>query len=252
MAVLPEHIIAVVLAGGLGTRIRHVLGDLPKPMAPVEGKPFLEWVVRRLAIQGIRHVRLSTGHRAEVIERHFHNQPVPETEVCCVQETSPMGTAGGFLNVIREVAHPPAAWLVLNGDSLVLAQLDRLLTVLNDRDVNGGLLGIRMSDASRYGTIDQTGDGRLVGFREKRPGAGIINAGVYLFRSSVVEQFPNKSPLSFETEVFTHLIQHGARLKVCVEEAPFLDIGTPESLAEAEQFIRNNRGAFEDASPKPA
>src|SRR4051812_23943954 len=98
MSVAPEQITAVVLAGGFGTRIRHLLGDLPKPMAPVNGRPFVEWVVRYLAAQGIRHVILSTGYLAETVEKHFLSQPVAGVKVVCVPETTPLGTAGGFLN----------------------------------------------------------------------------------------------------------------------------------------------------------
>ena len=100
MSIAPEQITAVVLAGGFGTRIKHLLGDLPKPMASVNGKPFVEWVVRYLAAQGIRNVILSTGHLAETVEKHFASQPVKNVCVTCVPETTPLGTAGGFLNEI--------------------------------------------------------------------------------------------------------------------------------------------------------
>ena len=80
MSVAPEKITAVILAGGFGTRIKHLLGDLPKPMASVNGKPFIEWVVRYLAAQKIRSVILSTGHLAETIEEHFQLQPVASNE----------------------------------------------------------------------------------------------------------------------------------------------------------------------------
>jgi len=85
----------------------------------------------------------------------------------------------------------------------------------------------------------------LAGFNEKKPGAGIINAGVYLFRASAIDSFPDKTPLSFETEVFPALVAGGIRLKGCVTDAPFLDIGTPESLPLAEAFIRRNADFFE-------
>ena len=105
----PEQITAVVLAGGFGRRIQHLLPDLPKPMAPVNGRPFLEWVVRYLAAQKIRRVILSTGHLAETIARHFRSQPVKNVRVSCVPETKPLGTAGGFLNAIRGAAKMPQA-----------------------------------------------------------------------------------------------------------------------------------------------
>src|ERR1051325_9263224 len=98
MSVQVDQVVAVELAGGFGTRIKHLLGDIPKPMAPVAGKPFLEWVIRYLAKQGINKVVLSTGHLAEVIKKHFQDSPVTGVTVKCVRETTPLGTAGGFLH----------------------------------------------------------------------------------------------------------------------------------------------------------
>ena len=101
-----------------------------------------------------------------------------------------------------------------------------------------------MPDASRFGTISQNARGDLTGFNEKQPGAGNINAGVYLFRDTLLQRFPAKSPLSFETDVFPALIGGGCRLKTFVSPAPFLDIGTPESLPQAETFIQKHRAQF--------
>jgi NDP-sugar pyrophosphorylase family protein len=245
VSISPEQITAVVLAGGFGKRIQHLLPDLPKPMAPVNGKPFLEWVVRYLAAQKIRRVILSTGHLAEAVSRHFQSQPVAGVKASCVPETQPLGTAGGFLNAIRSVAEKPAAWLVLNGDSLAPAPLAQMFQSLDNPDRDGAILGVRVADASRFGTILQNPAGELTGFNEKKPGGGIINAGVYFLRPSAVEKFPQKTPLSFETEVFPVLVAEKIRLKVCVTDAPFLDIGTPESLPLAEAFIRRNANFFE-------
>ena len=241
----PEQIIAVVLAGGFGTRVKHLLGNLPKPMASVNGRPFLEWVVRYLAAQKIRRVILSTGHLAEVVAKHFQSQPVKNVRVICVPETKPLGTAGGFLNAIAGMAEKPAAWLVLNGDSLAPAPLEQMLQSLDDPEIAGAILGVRVADASRFGTILQNANGDLAGFNEKKPGAGVINAGIYLFRASTIWLFSDKTPLSFETEVFPALIAGNIRPKVCVTDAPFLDIGTPESLPLAGEFIRRNAGVFE-------
>jgi D-glycero-alpha-D-manno-heptose 1-phosphate guanylyltransferase len=240
-----DQITAVVLAGGFGRRVEHLLPDLPKPMAPVNGRPFLEWVVRYLAAQAIHRVILSTGHLAPVVEKHFRTQPVPGVNVSCVPETRPLGTAGGFRNAVRHTDVRPAAWLVLNGDSLAAAPLNEMIESLARPEMAGALLGVPMPEAARYGTISQNPKCELAGFNEKKPGAGVVNAGVYLFRAQTTGLFPDKTPLSFETEVFPALIARRARLKVCVTNAPFLDIGTPESLPLAEEFIRRNRTFFE-------
>jgi D-glycero-alpha-D-manno-heptose 1-phosphate guanylyltransferase len=239
-----SNIPAVVLVGGLGTRIRHLLPDLPKPMAPVAGKPFLDWLVRFLGRQGIRKVIFSTGYLAQTVENHFVCQPVTGVLTRCIPEPEPLGTAGGFLNAVRLSRETPDAWLVLNGDSLAFADLTLLTRALDDPATAGALVGREVPDASRYGTLALGGDGELLGFQEKHPGKGIISAGIYLLRSSLVNEFPVKVPLSFETDVFPHLLRRGLRLKISVQDVPFLDIGTPESLREAESFIAENRNRF--------
>ena len=240
-----DQITAVVLAGGFGRRVEHLLPDIPKPMAPVNGRPFLEWVIRYLAAQNIRRVVLSTGHLAAVVEKHFQRHPVSGVDVSWVPENRPLGTAGGFLHASQHTKDKPPAWLVLNGDSLAVAPLNALIQSLADPEIAGGILGVPMSEASRYGTILQGANNKLIGFSEKKPGAGVINAGVYLFRASTLKSFGDRLPLSFEADVFPALIAQRARMKVCVTDAPFLDIGTPESLPLAEEFIRRNADCFQ-------
>ena len=102
---------------------------------------------------------------------------------------------------------------------------------------DGAILGVEMDDAARYGSLEFDTERRLTQFAEKRPGAGVINAGVYLLRASTLERFPAKRPLSFEVDVFPELIAGGGEFKVATVRTPFLDIGTPESLAQAESFV---------------
>src|ERR1041384_2523105 len=98
-----SSLVAVILAGGFGTRIRHLSPDLPKPMIPVAGKPFLEWIIRFLGKQGIGKVAISTGYLGEKIESYFGDHPIEGVSVACVRELEPKGTAGGFLNAIEHV-----------------------------------------------------------------------------------------------------------------------------------------------------
>jgi D-glycero-alpha-D-manno-heptose 1-phosphate guanylyltransferase len=244
MSVELNQVTAVILAGGLGTRIKHLLPNLPKPMAPVAGRPFLEWVTRYLANQGIKQIVISTGYLSEVVERHFQTQPIPGVNIRCVAEPEPLGTAGGFLFAIKSAGDAPRAWLVLNGDSLVFADLRAATTRLADASVSGVIVGRTVPDASRYGTLAIGSGGELLRFEEKRPGRGVINSGVYLLRHSLVAEFPKQTPLSLERDVFPALIKNDRRLQTVVTDAPFLDIGTPESLPQAGKFIRENLGQF--------
>jgi NDP-sugar pyrophosphorylase family protein len=245
LSVTLEQVHAIVLAGGFGKRIQSLLPDLPKPMAPVNGKPFLEWVLRYLAAQGIRRVTLSTGYLAETIERHFHSRLFPNLRVQCVRETQPLGTAGGFLHALRATGDQPEAWLVLNGDTIAFADLADAAAALGDKSVAGVIFGREVAETGRYGSLTTDSAGNLTQFEEKRPGKGVISAGIYLFRDSLVKEFPTRVPLSMEQEVFPALTAAGVLLKVLPMNAPFLDIGTPESLREADFFIKKNAGRFQ-------
>jgi D-glycero-alpha-D-manno-heptose 1-phosphate guanylyltransferase len=242
-----DNVHAVILAGGLGTRLRAVLPETPKPMAPVEGRPFVEWVARWLAAAGVRAVTVSTGYEGETIARHFTSRAVPGIAVECVREARPLGTAGGFLHAARTSRRTPAGWLVLNGDSLALASLEALVERLERCAADAAIVACRVADAQRYGRLDVEPDGRLRGFAEKMPadeGPGLINAGVYVIRHALLDRFPDREPLSFEHDVFPTWLARGIRIAVSESADPFLDIGTAASLALADGFIRNNRERF--------
>lgn len=233
----------VILAGGFGTRIRHLLPGVPKPMAPVQGRPFVEWVVRFFARHGCTEFILSTGYLADVVAEHFSREPVPGVRVSCRPETVPLGTAGGFLNCVPAAVAAEERWLVVNGDSLVFADPGPLLTPLASGSADATVLGLDLADAGRYGTLEIDRRDRLVAFREKQPGAGVINTGVYAFSGAAIRTLPKSRPLSFETEVFSRLASTG-RVAVARTTATFLDIGTPASFAEADQFIAGHQSEF--------
>jgi D-glycero-alpha-D-manno-heptose 1-phosphate guanylyltransferase len=242
-----QDVHAVILAGGLGTRLRAVLPDRPKPMAPVEGRPFVEWVARWLAAAGVRSATVSTGYLGDMIARHFTASPVSGLAVDCVREERPLGTAGGFLHAARGSGRRPAGWLVLNGDSLALADLGALAAQLEGCAAEGALVACRVADAGRYGRLEAGPDGRLRRFAEKSDGdegPGLINAGVYLLRHALLDRFPDREPLSFEHDVFPAWLASGIAIAVSRSDAPFLDIGTAASLAQADAFIRAHRERF--------
>lgn len=243
--------VAVVLAGGQGTRIRHLLDGRPKPLADVAGRPFLEWILRYLRRQGIRHAVLSAGYAAGQIDAFAGVTHIPGLRLDTVTEIAPLGTGGGLVHAWRSGAPQSPSILALNGDSLALAPLQPLHDALED-GVDGAILGVRVPDGSRYGTLRHDAHGVLQGFAEKqsvkRP--GLVNAGVYLFRRATLQALAlTPMPLSMETQGFPALIASGHRLRVTAADAPFLDIGTPESLAQADAFIRDNPHWFALPSP---
>lgn len=237
--------LAVVLAGGLGTRLRQTLPGLPKVLAPVAGRPFLEWLLRFLRGQGMDRIVLSTGHLAEMVEGVVAALQLPGLALACVRETAPLGTAGGFVNAFRVSDGGDTCTLACNGDSLVLTDLHTLLGALDDPTTDAAILAVHMDDAARFGTVRMDSENTLHGFNEKQPGAGLVNAGLYLFRSSAIAGFPQRMPSSFEYDVFPTLIAGGARIAVIACDAPFLDIGTAASLAQADAFIGANMRWFQ-------
>jgi NDP-sugar pyrophosphorylase family protein len=233
----------VILAGGFGTRVQAVLPGVPKPMANVAGRPFVEWVVRFFARHGAADFILSTGYLAEQIDRHFAARPVPRVRVRCRPETTPLGTAGGFLNCIAAGFSSADRWIVANGDSLVFADPHPLVDALGAGGAQAALLGLAVEDASRYGTLECDAAGRLEAFREKRAGKGLISSGVYAFTGAALAGLPARRPLSFELDVFPLLAAKGHAV-VARAVAAFLDIGTPASLVEAESFILQHQSEF--------
>lgn len=234
----------LILAGGKGTRLQGLFPETPKPMIPVAGKPFLHWLTRLIAGEGPRHFVYATGHLSPQVEAWAGDGSMPGLRRECVRENEPLGTGGGLFNCLDRCA----AWtLVANGDSLVTCGLTDLLALAGS-DVDGGLLGIEIADAARYGSLDVAGDGRLIGFREKVPGRGLINGGLYLFRTELLRRLHRPGALSIETDLFPELLAAGARLQVIsAGEAPFIDIGTPETIVQAEAFVRKHlRGAEPD------
>lgn len=233
---------AVVLAGGAGTRIRHLYPDLPKPLIPVAGRPLLYWICNSCIRQGVRRIVISLGYMAGVAERRIAGWNWPGVEVLTVREEAPLGT-GGALRFAAAAAPDADPLVVLNGDSLLVGPLEGAWQLLDNPETDGVVVGVEVKDASRFGGLRFDGDGLLTGFEEKRPGAGWINAGIYLLRRRVLSAFPGFDPLSMECDVFPALLAHGVQLRVYCAVGDFIDIGAPEAIAEAGAFV--NRHARE-------
>lgn len=233
---------AVILAGGLGTRLRAVCPDTPKPLVPVLGRPFLDWLLLYLRACFIGHVVISTGYRAEQFSPYHGTERIAGLDLTTVEEPEPLGTAGGFCHAVA-AAGLTGNLMVLNGDSLFLTRLGYILEDFTFQTADAAIIATRAEDCSRYGSLD-TQYGYLRGFREKQRGGGMINAGIYLFRHGLVGIFPGQRPLSFETDVFPWLIASGHRVRAYPCEGPFLDIGIPEALAEAPAFLESHLQHF--------
>jgi NDP-sugar pyrophosphorylase family protein len=225
---------AVILAGGRGTRLQTVVADRPKPLAPVNGRPFLAYLLDQVADAGIARVVLSTGYLAEQFEQVIGSK-YRGMEVVYAQENEPLGT-GGAIRFAGSLANADQL-LITNGDSYC----DTDLRAYIDWHQTGGhdvsLMLVRVSDASRYGTVEMSSDGRINAFLEKRPEAapGYINAGVYLIRRAILEQIP-EGPSSIERDVFPKLLERLV-VKGWVTEGAFIDIGIPSDYERSHEFM---------------
>jgi D-glycero-alpha-D-manno-heptose 1-phosphate guanylyltransferase len=225
---------AVILAGGLGTRLRSAVADRPKALAEIAGRPFLAWQFDALLAAGVRRVVLCTGYRGEMIEQTF-GDCYEGLSISYSHEASPLGTGGALRAALPRI--DSATMLVVNGDSLCRADL----TVFAQRhatvDARLSLLLTHVADTSRFGRVETDHAGRLTRFVEKGDphGPGWINAGIYLFQREVMEAIPPDRNVSLEREVFPAWIGRG--LYGHRDPGDFLDIGTPESYAAAAGFL---------------
>jgi len=229
-----EGATAVILAGGLGTRLRSVVADRPKILAPVQGRPFLALLLDRLAEAGLREAVLCVGYRSEQVEAAF-GASYAGMRLAYSAEPSPLGTGGALRRALPLLKSDPV--LVMNGDSFCRADLPLFWQWHHARNAAATLLLTRVPDTRPYGRVQRDDRGLVELFEEKgeQGGPGWINAGIYLIGRRVLEEIPGGRAVSVEREVFPCWIGRG--LYGCPGEGPFLDIGTPASFAAADEFF---------------
>lgn len=224
---------AIVLVGGLGTRLKPVVSDVPKPLAPVAGRPFLAWLLDHLAESGIHHVVLAAGYLAErVVEnigREWRGMSVDYSI-----ESMPLGTGGAVRQACGLLQGN--ATHVLNGDTFLCYDMHELehATLRDEADL--GMALAHVDDVMRYGAVIREGT-RIGGFREKgESGPGYINAGCYYLTPVAIQELPVESAFSFETGVLAPLTEAG---RVCGFDATsgFIDIGVPEDYRRAQKLF---------------
>lgn len=224
---------ALILAGGFGTRLQTVVSDVPKPMAPVNGKPFLEYQISLLKKFGIQEIVLSVGFKADIISKYFKDGAKFFVHIKYSKEDSPLGTGGAIRKALPMLGDN---FLVLNGDSIILADLNALVDfhLSNNSDIT--MLLARKENAKRYGSIIIDDKNRITNFVEKNmnDNASLINAGVYVIRKNSVEWEKTNESFSFEKDLFPTLVGK-KRLYGYVSEDYFIDIGIPEDYFEIQK-----------------
>lgn len=223
---------AVILAGGFGTRLREVVPDLPKPMAPVAGNPFLEIVVRSLADKGFRRVVFSLGFMAEKISGYF-GPCFAGMELAYVVEDKPLGT-GGAVRLALDSCQQDHVF-VFNGDTFLDLEVEAVERLWQGRR-HPVIVGREVPDSARYGRL-LTSENFVTGFTEKGvAGSGLINAGCYVFDKRQLDDFALNEAFSLEADYLAHAVRR-TPVDVFVTKGLFIDIGIPEDYTLAQTLL---------------
>ena len=225
---------AVVLVGGRGTRLRAVVSDLPKPLAPVNGRPFVAYLLDALANGGLRHVVLAAGYLADKVESTL-GRDWRGMRLSYSVEDHPLGTGGALRQAAAMTAGGPL--FVLNGDTYLEFDAKAFAAAMHSADARIGVALAAVTDVARYGAV-KVNAGRVVGFGEKAEhGPGLINAGVYYFSKAALAALPARDSFSLEIEVLMPAVAAG-RLHAFTDTEGFIDIGIPEDYERAQELAR--------------
>ncbi|EOI0600656.1 nucleotidyltransferase family protein [Campylobacter jejuni] len=210
---------AIVLAGGLGTRLKSVVQDLPKPMAPINGKPFLAFVLEYLKKQGITEVVLSVSYKYELVQECFKDE-FDGMKIRYNIEKELLGTGGAIKDALKLIQNQA---YVLNGDTIFDIDLKKL--VLNDSKICIALK--QMQNFDRYGTVNVDDQGIVTSFKEKVfKKRGLINGGLYLLKKDIFDNFDLEKKFSFEE--FLQVNHKILKIQTQIFDDYFIDIGIPE------------------------
>jgi mannose-1-phosphate guanylyltransferase len=236
---------AVILVGGMGTRLRPLTLSVPKPMIPTAGAPFLAHLIARIRAAGIEHIVLGTSYRAEVFESAFGDGSSMGVELEYVVETEPLGTAGGIRNVADRLRGDTT--LIFNGDVLTGVDLRALTAAHHETDADVTLYLTKVADPRQFGCVPTDEFGRVLAFLEKDPAPQTdqINAGTYVFRRDLIDRIPAGRPVSVERETFPGLLADGVRICGYVDTSYWRDLGRPAD------YVAGSADLVQGLAPSP-
>lgn len=227
-------ITAVILAGGLGTRLQSTVKNMPKVLAPVNGRPFLSYILDQMVDSGINEVVICIGYLGNLIVKEFGDR-YKELIIRYSSETQALGTGGAIRQALMLVGS--GSILAINGDSYCKTDLKSYIDWHFNNHYQASLLLIEVEDTKRYGSVKVDNNCKVISYQEKNTngGPGWINSGIYIFDKNLLSQIPGGAKFSLEHEFMPNLISkglHGKRV-----QAEFIDIGTPESYLAADKFF---------------
>jgi len=225
---------ALLLAGGLGTRLRPVVSDKPKVLAETKGRPFLEKLLEQLTHFEVGTAVICTGYMGEYVQNTL-GERYKTLQLYYSHETNPLGTAGAIRNASSLLETSPV--LVMNGDSFCDVELNKFYRHHLERQAVASIVLVKVEESGRYGQVTMNDQDEITRFTEKgtRTAAGWVSAGIYLLNRAVIDSIPAGQAVSLEQDIFPQWI--GRRLVGYRGDKRFIDIGTPESYGMAEAFF---------------
>ena len=229
-----QGVTGIILAGGMGTRLRQVISDRPKVMAEIKGKPFISYLLDQLAEANIKRVIISIGYMAEAVEDNI-GKSYNNIHIEYSREEVPLGTAGALKLAGRTV--DTEYCLVMNGDSYTDFEATTFYLAHKQKNANITLVVKALDETDRFGVVCKNENNEIIDFMEKGSNkrAGFINTGVYLMKTSVIHEISQTTPSSLEYDFFPSMI--GKSIYGFETAGNFIDIGTPKSYAQAEIFF---------------
>ncbi len=232
---LLKNIDVLILCGGLGKRLRSVVGETQKVMASVDDRPFLDLLLQYLANQGFRRIILLTGYQGEIVAQHYQQNPWGLT-IEFSKEKKPLGTGGAIKNAKTFVQSSP--FFALNGDCFCAMDYEKFLKFHLKKKALATLSVSKIRNKKDFGSIVLNGHGEIQGFLEKTSQnvSPVVNTGIYCFEKEIFRWMPKKNKFSIETEFFPALV--GKKFFGFPSRASFLDIGTPERYQMANKILK--------------
>ena len=224
----------IILAGGAGTRLKSTFPDPPKVLAPIAGRPILQWQLEFLAEQGLTSIHISAGYKADQIDAWVQDYPMG-TWVQVHTEPEPLGTAGGIRFTAQDL--PTSHVLVINGDTLIPnLKIFEMIKAWDIAEVDALIAAVTLPSPDRYGCLEVDANNRITAFKEKEPRPeGTVNAGAYILSKALIDEIAPDTFVSLENDVFPSLCTAG-RIAAYPCEGPMLDMGTPEGWQATEDW----------------
>ena len=225
---------AIILAGGLGKRLRKFVDDVPKPMAPINGEPFLNILIKNLSKKGFNRIVLCVGYKSEKIISYFGNQFNSIEIIYSIEKEDELLGTGGAIKKAMQLCISNKIY-IFNGDTFLDIEIEKIEEQfkLNKKNI---IVSKYQSDLSRYGKLIIENE-NLKGFKEKgASGDGYINAGCYLFKKEIINHFPIQSSFSFEEEFISKKLKE-LQIEVFSSNSLFIDIGIPSDYELAQNVL---------------